>query len=138
MKVLARFGLKALPEKRSWPLVRTQGLVNGGAVALSIGNAVVAGEPRFGTLGEHPRAWPEDRDVYPRAAINGDNVNVLSKKKFQVLAERNGWSLERARGYVDGETFRLRAKMPSRYALIGIDEYSLGFRAGYYERRNGA
>ena len=68
----------------------------------------------------------------------GGNVKVLSKEKCQVLAERNGWSLERAKGYVDGETCRLRSKKPSKYALIGIDEYSLGFRAGFYERRNGA
>jgi hypothetical protein len=64
-------------------------------------------------------------------------VKVLSKEKCQVLAERNGWSLERAKGYVDGEICRLRSKKPSKYALIGIDEYSLGFRAGYFERRNG-
>jgi hypothetical protein len=48
----------------------------------------------------------------------------------------NGWSLDYAKGYVDGETFRLRGKKPSNYVLIGIDEYCLGFRAGYYERQN--
>lgn len=65
-------------------------------------------------------------------------MKVLSKEKFKVLAEANGWSLDYARGYVDGETFRLRGKSPSHYVLIGIDEYSRGFRAGYYERRNPA
>ena len=63
-------------------------------------------------------------------------MKVLSKEKFKVLAEANSWSLDYARGYVDGETFRLRGKKPSNYVLIGIDEFCLGFRAGYYERQN--
>jgi len=64
----------------------------------------------------------------------GGNVKVLSKEKM--LAEKNGWSLAQAEGYIDGETFRRRGKTPSTYARIGIDEYCLGFRAGYYERQN--
>lgn len=65
-------------------------------------------------------------------------MKILLDEKVRVLAERNCWSLERAKGYFDGENFRLRAKKPSQYALVGIDEYSQGFRAGYYERRKGA
>ena len=65
-------------------------------------------------------------------------MKVLSKEKFKVLAEANGWSLDHARGYVDGEASRLRGKSPSKYVLIGIDEYCLGFRAGYYERQSPA
>jgi hypothetical protein len=61
-------------------------------------------------------------------------MESLSKDKIKVLAEMNGWSLARAEGYVDGENFRRRGKTPSAYAQIGIDEYCLGFRAGYYER----
>src|SRR3954468_22506753 len=61
-------------------------------------------------------------------------MESLSKDKIKVLAEMNGWSLSRAEGYVDGENFRRRGKTPSAYAQIGIDEYCLGFRAGYYER----
>lgn len=63
-------------------------------------------------------------------------MKVLSREKFKVLAERNGWSLDHAQGYVDGETSRRRGKPPSKYALIGIDEYCLGFRAGYFERHH--
>ena len=63
-------------------------------------------------------------------------MKVLCKEKSKVLAERNGWSLAHAEGYIDGETFRQRGKTPSTYAQIGIDEYCLGFRAGYYERLN--
>jgi len=63
-------------------------------------------------------------------------MNVLSTEKSKLLAEKHGWSLARAQGYVDGETFRRRGKTISRYALVGIDEYCLGFRAGYFERQN--
>ena len=62
-------------------------------------------------------------------------MKVLSEEKVKVLAEKNVWSLAHANGYIDGETFRRRGMTPSRYAQIGIDEYSLGFRAGYYERK---
>ena len=30
--------------------------------------------------------------------------------------------------------FRRRGAPPTAYAQVGIDDYSLGFRAGYYER----
>jgi hypothetical protein len=63
-------------------------------------------------------------------------MKILSKEKIKVLADKNGWSLAKAEGYIDGETFRRRGKLPSIYAKIGIDEYSLGFRTGYYERQN--
>jgi len=64
------------------------------------------------------------------------NMKVLSKEKIKMLANKNGWSLAHAEGYIDGETFRQRGTTPSKYAQIGIDEYCLGFRAGYYERKN--
>ena len=60
----------------------------------------------------------------------------LYQKKIKLLAEKNGWSLARAEGHIDGETFRRRSTAPSKYAQVGIDEYCLGFRAGYYEREN--
>jgi hypothetical protein len=63
-------------------------------------------------------------------------MKVLSEEKIKVLAERNGWSPAYAEGYIDGESFRRRGTTPSMYARIGIDEYSLGFRAGYFERKN--
>jgi hypothetical protein len=61
-------------------------------------------------------------------------MKILSEEKIKVLAERNGWSPSYAQGYVDGESYRRRGTAPSKYAQIGIDEYCLGFRAGYYER----
>ena len=62
-------------------------------------------------------------------------MKILSKEKFKVLAEKNGWSLPHAEGFVDGESFRRRGKRPPNYVLIGIDEYCQGFRAGYFERK---
>ena len=61
-------------------------------------------------------------------------MKVLSKEKFKVLAEVYGWTLDHAKGFVDGETFRRHGTTPSMVAQIGIDDYSLGFRAGFYER----
>ena len=63
-------------------------------------------------------------------------MKFLYQKKIKLLAVKNGWSLARAEGHIDGETFRRRGTTPSKYAQIGIDEYCLGFRAGYYEREN--
>ena len=59
---------------------------------------------------------------------------VVFKEKSQVLAEQYGWPLPSAKGYVDGETFRKRHKTPPLHAIVGIDDYSEGFRAGYYRR----
>jgi len=60
-------------------------------------------------------------------------MKVLSK--VHVLAERNGWSIARAQGLVDGEIARRRGAPPSSYARVGMDDYCIGFRAGYFERR---
>jgi len=65
-------------------------------------------------------------------------MHYLTREKTKVLADRNGWSLARAEGYVDGEVHRRRGLTPSRYMQVGIDEYCLGFRAGYYERKEAA
>ena len=63
-------------------------------------------------------------------------MKFLSEEKIKLLAEKNGWSLAHAKGYIDGESFRRRGMTPSKYAQIGIDEYCLGFRAGYYVRND--
>jgi hypothetical protein len=61
-------------------------------------------------------------------------MKLISKEHIRALMEANGWSIERAEGYADGETHRGRGEKPSAYAQIGIDEYCQGFRAGFYER----
>jgi len=77
----------------------------------------------------HPRA-------FPIPGKSEDNMNLLSKQRIKVLAETNSWPLVRAEGYLDGEFFRRRGMAPSKYAQIGFDEYCLGFRAGYYDRKS--
>jgi hypothetical protein len=59
---------------------------------------------------------------------------IAFKEKSKVLAEQYGWSDTVAQGYVDGERFRRRRKVPLESFLVGIDDYSLGFRAGYFNR----
>jgi hypothetical protein len=54
----------------------------------------------------------------------------------QTLAEQNGRSLAFREGYIDGETSRRLGKRLALGALVGIDERSIGFRAGYFERQN--
>jgi hypothetical protein len=85
--------------------------------------------------------WPSPKlarklRCYSESWNNGGNMKELPKEKFKVLAEVYGWSPDYAKGFVDGEISRLRGKKPSEHALIGIDEYCLGFRAGYFERQN--
>jgi len=67
----------------------------------------------------------------------GMHVSILSKEKAKVLAEQYGWSLEFAEGYVDGEAWRRRRRALPEQASVGIDEYSMGFRAAYFNRRLG-
>ena len=59
---------------------------------------------------------------------------IQFRRKAQALAEHFGCPLESAEGYVDGEGFRRRRRDPPQNFLVGIDEYSLGFRAGFYGR----
>jgi len=66
----------------------------------------------------------------------GDNMRVLLEEKIKVLAEANSWSPVFAQGFLEGETARRRGTLPSKYAQIGIDQFCLGFRAGYYDRKN--
>ena len=60
----------------------------------------------------------------------------VSKGQFVLVAHEKVWSAARAQGYVDGEVSRWRGKLPSKLAMVGIDDYCLGFRAGYFERRH--
>ncbi|MDH5534678.1 MAG: hypothetical protein OEZ08_03775 [Betaproteobacteria bacterium] len=64
-----------------------------------------------------------------------EKLKVVTKQNVEVLATIDGWSPDRLRGYVDGEAFRLQDKIPPKHAIVGIDDYCLGFRAGYFNRR---
>ena len=54
-------------------------------------------------------------------------------EKSQALVEEMGWTMRRAEGYVDGETYRRRGLEISTYHKIALDEYAQGFRTGYYK-----
>src|SRR6185436_11033223 len=70
----------------------------------------------------------------PRGEIRRLVMKVLSTEKSKLLADQNDWPLDYARGFVDGETARRLGTAPALYTLVGIDEFCLGFRAGYFER----
>ena len=63
-------------------------------------------------------------------------MKIVSSERSNQLLEHNGWSLAYAQGQLDGETFRSLGKTLPPHARVGIDQYSLGFRAGYFERQN--
>ena len=58
----------------------------------------------------------------------------LSEEVFKALAEHYGWSREYANGFVDGEAFREQGEQLPRHAMVGIDDWALGFRTGYFRR----
>ena len=55
---------------------------------------------------------------------------MVSIEKFKVLAEKYGWSVAHAKGFVAGESYRRRGKRPPTQMLIGIDEYTALARSG--------
>ena len=62
-------------------------------------------------------------------------MKILSEQKSKSLAEENGWSLEFANGYIKGEFSRRSSDKLSSYFMVGLDDYSLGYRAGYFGRQ---
>ena len=77
-----------------------------------------------------------DEPAGPQIAVTGSKrlteVKIVSKEKVKVLAEQNGWSLAHAEGYIEGQRWRRRGLPPSPSNMVGIDDYCLGFRAGYF------
>ena len=61
-----------------------------------------------------------------------DTAELLSEKICRGVAEDNGWSLDYAEGYVWGQSVCLQGKTIQNHALVGIDDWALGFRAGYF------
>ena len=58
-------------------------------------------------------------------------MKVPLDEDFKDLAEKNGWSEAFAEGYVDGRAARTRGRQSQTYPLGDLDEYRLGFLAGY-------
>lgn len=63
-------------------------------------------------------------------------MKLLSEEKSKILADQHEWSIARAQGYIAGEASRRRDDVPSTYELVGIDDYAVGFRAGYFVRQS--
>ena len=63
-------------------------------------------------------------------------MKLLSEEKSKLLADQHEWSIARAQGYIAGEASRRRDDVPSTYELVGIDDYAVGFRAGYFVRQS--
>ena len=61
-------------------------------------------------------------------------MKQMVTEKSQALVEEMGWTMQRAEGYVDGETYRRRGLEISTCHKIAMDEYAQGFRTGYYKQ----
>jgi hypothetical protein len=62
----------------------------------------------------------------------GGNMKDLLTEKRNELALEMCWTLKRAQGYVDGELSQRNGTELSESYKYGMDEYSKGFRTGYY------
>lgn len=80
------------------------------------------------------RCGPEIAPLPPQRKSTGDDVKILTEQKSKALAEKNGWSLEFAEGYLKGEYTRRSSAKLSSYAMVGLDDFCMGFRAGYFGR----
>ena len=65
------------------------------------------------------------------------DMGLLLQSKSQALVERYGCSPAYAKGYIDGEQSRKLDSPLRKQVKAGIDDYSLGFRAGYFEPQTG-
>jgi len=58
----------------------------------------------------------------------------LSNEVVRKIAEDTFWSRLRAQGCDDGEFYKLSGQKIPECLQAGVDEYSKGFRAGYYNQ----
>ena len=78
------------------------------------------------------------------SVTSGPNVPVMVTKtpmrvpalaaKSEPVPDDNAFAY--ASGLADGIQCRQRNSVPSKFLLVAFDEYSLGFRAGYFVRRS--
>ena len=79
-----------------------------------------------------------DNMISETQLVLGDRMAILLKQQSKALAKKNGWSLDFAEGFLKGEYSRSSGAKLSTYATVGLNDYCLGFRAGYFVRRNPA
>jgi hypothetical protein len=58
-------------------------------------------------------------------------MRVPVSEDFKDLTEKNGWSEAFAEGYIDGRAARTHGRQSPAYPVGDLDEYRLGFLAGY-------
>ncbi len=63
-------------------------------------------------------------------------MSDLLKEKRDELAQQMGWTLQRAEGYVDGETAQQSGQELPGCHKVAMDEYSKGFRTGFYKQND--
>ncbi len=56
------------------------------------------------------------------------------RERCLTLAEEMSWTIARAEGYVDGEIYKRQGLELPAYHKMAMDEYSKGFRTGYYKQ----
>ena len=59
---------------------------------------------------------------------------VFSEDKPGLPSPPRDWTFERTRGFIQGAQHRRLGTLPSSYPIIGMDDYCVGFREGYFER----
>ncbi len=64
------------------------------------------------------------------------NMN-LSNEVRRKIAQKMSWNRLRAQGCDDGEFYKLSGRNIPGCIQSGLDEYSIGFRAGYYDLNDG-
>ena len=65
-----------------------------------------------------------------------EGMDASSNDKARAIAEKMGWPLTRAEGYVEGQHYRREGFKPTAYQKVGVDDYAKGFRAGFYEQES--
>lgn len=60
------------------------------------------------------------------------NVKITIKQGSTVLGEIDCQGTEYEKGYAHGERLRELNELVPKHLMVGIDEYALGFRAGYF------
>ena len=59
-------------------------------------------------------------------------MDASSSAKAKTIAEKMGWSLTQAEGYIEGQSYRRIGLRLTAYHKVGIDDYAKGFRAGFF------
>lgn len=61
-------------------------------------------------------------------------MSDLTKENRDKIAQEIGWTPRRVLGYEDGRFYQLRAQDMPKCHEVDMDEYSKGFRIGYYTK----